>query len=250
MSEKDQLSILRQYDTVILLDDSGSMADYGRWEEAKKALSDLAAVAGKYDTDGIEICFINSMKHGKHIKLAKDVESLLGSMRPNGLTFIGERLEEILRQYSDSLDNILGNRLGNMEQARLQRIKPINIIIITDGIPSDEPQECIDFFAREFDRKKYPLTQVGIQFVQIGNDKGATEYLEKLDGDLQKLKEHRDMVDTTPYKPKKGKLSEERLRKIMLGGILRRIDRQHQIEVGGTKGRRMGARDLEGFAAW
>lgn len=33
--------------------------------------------------------------------------------------------------------------------------------------------------------------KVGIQFVQIGNDKDATEYLEKLDGDLQKLKEHR-----------------------------------------------------------
>lgn len=33
MSERDQLSILRQYDTMILLDDSGSMADYGRWEE-------------------------------------------------------------------------------------------------------------------------------------------------------------------------------------------------------------------------
>lgn len=58
------------------------------------------------------------------------------------------------------------------------------------------------------------------------------------------------MVDTTPYKLKNGKLSEERLRKIMLGGVLRRIDRQHQIEVEGTKGRRMDARDLEGFAAW
>lgn len=39
--------------------------------------------------------------------------------------------------------------------------------------------------ARELDRVYAPVSQVGIQFVQIGNDEGATEFLELLDNGLK-----------------------------------------------------------------
>lgn len=39
--------------------------------------------------------------------------------------------------------------------------------------------------ARELDRVYAPVSQIGIQFVQIGNDEGATEFLEALDNGLK-----------------------------------------------------------------
>lgn len=44
--------------------------------------------------------------------------------------------------------------------------------------------DSIVSLARRLDRGNYPLAQVGIQFVQIGNDDAATEFLKQLDDDL------------------------------------------------------------------
>jgi len=63
--------------------------------------------------------------------------------------------------------------------------------------------------------------QLGIQIVQIGNSREATEFLRELDDDLQKKYNIRDIVDTTPYF---GTLSSDALIKVMLGGINRKID--------------------------
>jgi hypothetical protein len=78
-SLENALEILRKYDTVFVVDDSSSMRGK-RWEEvsldcfgelgpveltsgdnpqARHALSTLADVTTRYDTDGIDICFLN-----------------------------------------------------------------------------------------------------------------------------------------------------------------------------------------------
>lgn len=77
-------------------------------------------------------------------------------------------------------------------------------------------------------------TQVGIQFVQIGDDRKAAEFLRKLDDELSPKynftnsrldgRAARDMVDTTPYMEGK-ELSATRLIKILIGGISRKKDR-------------------------
>lgn len=68
------------------------------------------------------------------------------------------------------------------------------------------------------------LSQLGIQFVQIGNNPEATEFLNELDDDLSRVHGVRDIVDTTPYNG--GNLSAELIVKILLGGINRRVDRR------------------------
>ena len=71
----------------------------------------------------------------------------------------------------------------------------------------------------------YWLPQVGIQFVQIGNDITATRYLRKLDDDIaNSVPKIRDIVDTTPYLGKE--VSSDMIVKIMLGGINRREDQK------------------------
>lgn len=59
----------RGYDTVFLVDDSGSMAG-ALWREAGKALSDVARVAAHYDDDGIDIHFLNSREFATKVKVS------------------------------------------------------------------------------------------------------------------------------------------------------------------------------------
>lgn len=66
--------------------------------------------------------------------------------------------------------------------------------------------------------------KVGIQFVQIGNSRDATAFLNELDNGLGQNYGIRDIVDTTPYIG--GQLSAELIIKILLGGINRRVDKR------------------------
>lgn len=86
--KEDDLAILGDYDTVIILDDSGSMIplwaqvgprhSLGRIGrclsmflrlQACRALGVLAEVAFKYDKNGIDIYFLNSSKKGERLKV-------------------------------------------------------------------------------------------------------------------------------------------------------------------------------------
>lgn len=50
--------------------------------------------------------------------------------------------------------------------------------------PADDPESVIVTAAKRLDARHFPLSQVGIQFVQIGDDAKATEALKELDENL------------------------------------------------------------------
>jgi hypothetical protein len=58
-------------------------------------------------------------------------------------------------------------------------------MILTADIGDTRPEVVIVNAARELDRRNAPVSQVGIQFVQIGHDEAATQYLEALDNSLK-----------------------------------------------------------------
>ena len=89
----------------------------------------LASLAAEYDADGIDIYFINDEKEGRDIKSAEAVFRLFDSVTPSGRTPIGMRLHEVLNPYLDSLDRAA-------KKPRNQRPKPVNYLIVTDGVPS------------------------------------------------------------------------------------------------------------------
>ncbi|KAI0751078.1 hypothetical protein C8Q80DRAFT_1307944 [Daedaleopsis nitida] len=214
-SYDNALDLLRGYNTVIIVDDSGSMAG-SRWKEARSALGMLASLAAEYDADGIDIFFLNDDKEGRDIKSAEAVFRLFDSVTPSGRTPIGMKLHEVLSPYLDSLDRAA-------KKPRNQRPKPVNYLIVTDGVPTDDPESVIIAAAKRLDAGNHYISQVGIQFVQIGNDSIATRYLDKLDSQLEGV---RDIVDTTPYLGEE--LTHQMLLKILVGGINRRIDRQNE----------------------
>jgi len=216
-SIEDALVTLRAYDTTIIVDDSGSM--WNRWGEAKRALSTLASYVTDYDTDGISIHFINSSTTGHNMRDAEAVEKLFRTVQPGGATPLGGKLEELLLIYLEKIETE-----KNRDSKRPKdRSKPVGYIVITDGVPTDDPASVIAAAAARLDKGNFPLTQVGIQFVQIGSIRSATEYLKTLDDDLQNTRGVRDIVDCTPYTG--GPITGDLLTKILLGGINRRVDR-------------------------
>jgi len=218
-SVENALDSLRKYNTVLIVDDSSSM-EGAKWTEARNALAALADIAAKYDTDGIDVCFLNNRKIGQNMINANAVQRLFDSVRPNGHTPIGERLEELLLYYLNQLDEVK----AKSDDKGMRLIKPVNYIVITDGAPTDDPEEVIVTAARRLDNGHFPLTQVGIQFVQIGNSPRASAFLEELDNSLAERHGIRDIVDTTPYTG--GSLDADTIIKILLGGINRRVDRR------------------------
>lgn len=209
------LEMLREYDTVFVVDDSASMRGE-RWEQARAAIKGVVAQAMKYDDDGVDVYFLNSKRDGEGLRKPKDVDKLFSGVEPRGATPTGRTLEKILRPYMLKLE-------AAVEAGRPDSVKPINIVVITDGAPTDDPESVITVFAKRLDKGDFPLSQVGIQMLQVGNDPGATRALQELDDELSNKHGIRDMVDTVPYE---GDFTAELIVKTLLGGINRRLDRR------------------------
>ncbi|CAE6477109.1 unnamed protein product [Rhizoctonia solani] len=220
LAKENALAQLMYYDTQFLIDDSGSMAG-SRWNEARDALMGLAKHALKHDQDGIEVFFLNDVGNGGSVRNEEEVRQLFYSVKPGGGTPTGLRLEQILTAYITKIE-AAKTKSGGADPSQ-SGVKPLNLIVITDGEPSDDPESIIVAAARRLDAGQFSLTQVGIQFIQVGDDKSASKALKELDGNLHEGHNVRDIVDTRPFNGKK--LTPEVLIAMLLGGINRRIDR-------------------------
>ncbi|PHH60957.1 hypothetical protein CDD81_1014 [Ophiocordyceps australis] len=242
--EADPFYFLYLFDTVFLIDDSSSMLGR-RWREVQAALRQLAPVCTSHDDDGIDLYFMNHrsdapgwmasppMAHvaalppeGKassgyyNVTDAGTVEAIFNSVRPCGPTPTHDRLRHIIDAYMAQLS----------AAASLLDVRPLNVIVLTDGRPGPEqangfnphdPLPLIVHYAQALDFMRAPLYQLGIQFIQVGDDAGATAALEALD----KLRGgFRDIVDTTKYDGRDGPLTADAILKAVLGGVDRRLD--------------------------
>jgi len=241
--KEDEYKVLAQYITIIILDDSGSMAfptgyhskgdednpkSKTRWEAAQRAIGELVEQAVKYDKDGIDLEFLNDeRKSGRGLKSAAQVMAAFKFVRPEGGTDIGSRLDGLLMKYRTQLQSTMRYRSSR------NAVKKVNFLVITDGEATDDVETVIIDHAVYLHEHNYPNDQVGVQFVQIGNDPDATAFLKRLDDELGPQtwsREHgrkslapRDIVDTTPYEGVD--LTAERLLKCLIGGINRKRDR-------------------------
>ncbi|THH28419.1 hypothetical protein EUX98_g5769 [Antrodiella citrinella] len=156
------------------------------------------------------------------------IRRLFESLRPKGLSLMGYRLESLLLYYLGVLEKAKAAS-DNGDPEPMRSIKPVNYIVITDGFPTDAPEDVIVAAARRLTAGGFSLMQVGIQIVQLGDNPDATEFLRRLDDDLPTEYGCRDIVDTTPYNGQE--LNEKRLLKILIGAVNGRIDRIQNSEL-------------------
>lgn len=214
----DPYEFLASFDTIFVIDDSTSMT--GRsWNETAEALKLIAPICATYDSDGIDIYFLNSpdSKYYKNVTDAATVTEIFQSVRPNGATPTGQKLQKILMPYVKEYEK------------KPDSLKPINVIVITDGVPTDDVESPLIQVAKKLDKCDAPAWQVGVQFFQVGNDPRAREHLKGLDDnmrDISGIKDLRDMIDTVAFQSERGEpLSHTGVLKVVCGSINRRLDR-------------------------
>lgn len=144
----DPYSFLANFDTVFLVDDSGSMSG-SRWKQTADALAAVIPITTYYDKDGVDIYFLNYPNHPSHQRITSpaQVMEIFSLVKPSGSTPTGQRLNSILKAYIEKFK-------------RLKDVKPLNIIVITDGCPSDDVESVIVQTSRKLDKMEADLTQV------------------------------------------------------------------------------------------
>lgn len=233
-SEDDKYAFLSSFDTIFLVDDSGSMAGHP-WREVAEVLRSITPICTDHDKDGVDLYFLNhnstkgpgdghKPRGGYYgIDTPEKVQMAFENARPGGATPTGRRLWSILNPYIARLDP------SKEKPQDIENVKPINIIVITDGRPTDDPESIIWQCAKRLDEFNAPPHQVGIQFFQVGTDGDATEALRELDDELAE-KGVRDMVDTVTWDGKssnsKRGLTADGILKVVLGAVIRRLDRR------------------------
>jgi hypothetical protein len=236
--QEDPYTFLTAFHTVLLIDDSGSMA--GRsWRETSQALSQLLPIIVARDADGIDIFFLNhqssepgSVNDGipaggyRNVKDVAEVQRIFKTVKPGGGTPMGTRCRSILRPYLTKLE-------AEAKKNKVDEVKPLNILAITDGVPSDDVESVLIFAAKKLDTLDAAPHQVGVQFFQVGNEEGAAEALRDLDDGLVGLVQGgiRDMVDTCTWMGGESadgtlKLTAEGILKVVLGAVVKRLDRR------------------------
>ena len=184
-------SMLANYNTIVCIDRSGSMGTKdmpngkSRWEAAKEATGAIARKAAEYDTDGIDVGVFG----GSTIKMYNNVtgtdeiiNKIFSENEPASTTPTGRMLDEVLNKYFD-------------EKAAGKNPKPILVAFITDGQPDDKDhvKRSIVSATQKMDKDE----EIGISFLQIGNDADATAFLQELDDELVSKRGAKfDIVDT------------------------------------------------------
>ncbi|KAF8640841.1 hypothetical protein AX17_000489 [Amanita inopinata Kibby_2008] len=211
----ERLNLLK---TVVLVDDSSSMYDR-LWPAAREALAGVVEINSKCSTEGVDVYFLNNSRCGINLRNGTAVRELFDSVVPQGETPTGARLQDLFNKY-----------LPLIEQPDSTH-RPITLIVITDGEPTDDPKQVIVNAARHLDQQNIPFGRFGIQFAQIGDDPDATEALRELDDDIALQYGVRDMVDSTPFNPASPQFTVETMTKILLGAIDCLVDASERAAV-------------------
>jgi uncharacterized protein YegL len=170
------LCSLALYDIILFADDSGSMA----FEENGERIDDLKLIGNKvsevatmFDDDGVLVRFMNSNTQGNSVRSAADVGALLASVQYSGLTPLASGMQ------SKVLQPIVYNLAAT---GQLQ--KPVLVMTITDGEPTDTPRDQIVQVIKEARARlapQYGPKAVAFEFAQVGKDQRAQAFLAQLD---------------------------------------------------------------------
>jgi hypothetical protein len=119
-----------------------------------------------HNADGIDIYFLNhrnsiaGLTYRAYIKIINlaVVEEIFQSVRPLSGTLTETRFNHIFKLYLTRFKESV-KRLAHNEDVS---VKPFNIIVIIDGVPSDDVKSVIIKTARKLDQHDAELWQIGI----------------------------------------------------------------------------------------
>jgi hypothetical protein len=161
--DKQQLS---EFNFILIGDASGSMSTADvkgktRWDYMQESFLHFSRELNNIDSDGIGlILFSGKTITAKDNCAPLDVQNLFTLTKPGSSTPLAQALEKAL------------------EMAKTSN-KKVYIQVWTDGVPDDE--KAVEDVIRKQANSQNADEDCTFQFVQVGYDKGATAYLQKLD---------------------------------------------------------------------
>lgn len=183
-----------EYDFIILVDKSGSMGEKStkmegtRWDEAKEFTETFARFAEQVDDDGITVITFSSTPTVYDGVKADKVHEVFTTCKPGGSTNLAPALEEAFKKKFDANKKAI-------------------IMVITDGEAND-PAHVKDSIIKAAG-KLTDDSEIGIQFVQIGEDPKAAKFLDDLDDHLTSAKF--DIVNSLSHSEAEGYSMEQLL---------------------------------------
>lgn len=186
---------LTEYDTIVCVDRSGSMASpaqgfASRWEQAKEITTGIAGLAQQVDEDGITlIAFGGNFKPSRDVVdgvRLEAVASLFSSQSPGGSTPLAEALEAAFAK-----------KFGAGKKAV--------VFVITDGVPDN--QDTVKSAIIGAASKLGDASEIRVLFLQVGDDRSAASYLDSLDNNLNGVKF--DIVNAVGFAEANGLTADE-----------------------------------------
>ena len=161
----EKLEILKNYNILLLIDDSGSMNtllnDYpnfsSRWGKVKQLVNSIIDIGTIYNENGIDIYFLNRPKI-LNIKTKEQVHYIFDIL-PTGETPLTKRFNQILNDYKNNNKQLL-------------------IIILTDGVPYVNCKYDLNNFKNIL--KKKDNSKNYISFLACSDNLDDIGYLNKL----------------------------------------------------------------------
>ena len=183
---------------VFLLDDASSMQQH--WDNVVTLADILAYIVKRTDEDGVDLHFTICKNLRRNEKKTTDLIDFVEDNRPDPPETGAERLSNIdyclgsiLHEYQEKLEKDRQRIRRSGKNSRFSSapkpVRKLNLYVLTDGLWQPEANGIAPLRAlvSTLDRLKKPADQVGIQFIQFGNEEEGTKSLSYLDSDLVKL---------------------------------------------------------------
>ena len=147
----------------------------------------LGYIVKRFDPDGVEVFFTMSREPGKSrkFKKAKELVKELTGRQPRGKSNMKDRLGELLQAYRQRLEQPIPNTSMFKSRAAAEP-RCLNIYIFTDGDwqPESNVEPHIRSMVDCLEAHQLLNAQVGIQFIQFGENPEGTKRLEYLDSEM------------------------------------------------------------------
>jgi len=178
-------AILADRDYTLIIDKSGSMSipdvkGRSRWTVMQEATLALARRLDQEDKDGITLYVFSTTFQRYDNVNAATLQHIFESHEPNGRTELGDVLQDALNNYFERRERNSTKRYGE------------TFFVVTDGVPDDK--EAVRKAIVDASKLVNNKEEIGISFIQVGQDQEARAYLKELDDDLKEA--NVDIVDT------------------------------------------------------
>ena len=180
VAQSANIAKLGEFDFICVVDASGSMDDVvkpgsarTRWQAVQESAEQFARDVGKFDSDGIDVVIFGGSNVTSHTGVTADkVKEVFATRSPRGSTPLAQALTEALKLAGKS-------------------DKKDFIVVFTDGVPDDKAAAAD--VIRNAANSQESDDALTILFVQVGDTREATSYLQELDDNLKGAKF--DIVD-------------------------------------------------------